>query len=434
LRILIVTRQLGRSYFQGTERYVSTLGAELRSLGHEVRYLAGDPRGLGGSRELGEEVDERESIHGYPTHGWLAVQGLPADALSRWLERVRPDVVHVTNPAHIGIGALEACRRLGLPTVVTAMDFWWICPRSTLLRADDSLCDGSPGWRECMRCIAASVPASGARRAARALAGLSPGLTLAASWLHQARRGTRPADALRWTRRREILVDALNQVDRIVFPSRATCDALRPRLTHQRWSIIPYGLANGWFRRGAPRGAPKPPGELVVGYAGALLPHKAPHLLFDAIRALGWSSTRVRIAGPPADTAYWRILREKARGLRVEFLGLVPSAEMPAFLAGLDVLAVTSVWPENLPFALLEAQAAGVTVVASDGAGIVDQVSERGYLFAPGRSDGLAEALEFARTHPDPGSQGKVRPIREVAAETVDVYRAARRRAEPAGE
>ena len=85
----------------------------------------------------------------------------------------------------------------------------------------------------------------------------------------------------------------------------------------------------------------------------------------------------------------------------VEFLGSVPPGEMPAFLRTLDVLAITSLWPENLPLILLEAQASGVPVVASRLAGVAHQVKDERLLFEPGSAEGLAAALDFVARHPD---------------------------------
>ena len=69
---------------------------------------------------------------------------------------------------------------------------------------------------------------------------------------------------------------------------------------------------------------------------------------------------------------YAERLKSASEGLNVEFVGRLDPEQMPAFLRGLDVLAITSVWPENCPYVVLETQAAGVAVRARlrEGTGI----------------------------------------------------------------
>ena len=46
-------------------------------------------------------------------------------------------------------------KRNGLRVCVTLMDFWYLCPRFTLLRSDGGLCEGPPdGGIGCVSCHA----------------------------------------------------------------------------------------------------------------------------------------------------------------------------------------------------------------------------------------------------------------------------------------
>lgn len=422
MRILFVTMQYGSPYGQGTERYLGTLTVCLRQRGHDVAFLAGDPLGVRGPRRLGEVVDDEERIHAFPSSGWTAVRGLPAQVVGEWLGQYGPDLVHIANPAHVGCGVMEATRALGLPLVVTTMDFWWVCPKATLLRADRSVCDGTPAWSECVRCAALDHP-SGIGKALGRVPKPLAGVTLAAFGVKAAMRGGSVHDVMRWMRRRELLTGCLDTADAVIYPSAATRDTIQPRLNHQRTRLIPYGLSSQWFESVRSVAAvPKPPDELTVGFAGAILPHKAPHLLLTAIRQLGWRETRIRLAGACDDPAYERSLRDAAQGLRVEFLGKVSAEAMPRFLRSLDVLALTSLWPENLPFVMLEAQAAGVPVVGGKLPGIADQVGDPGLLFEPGSATDLARALEYARLHPSLPAQVRVWTADEMTDATEAVY------------
>lgn len=424
MRILLLTMQLGPAYGQGSERYAESLGAALAAAGHDVAYLAGDPRGIEPPRALGAPVDAERRRFAHSARSWFAVMGASPSRMAGFLRRERPDLLHVVNPAHVGVGAMLAARRLGIPVVVTAMDFWWVCPRATLLRGGSDPCHGSPGWRECVRCIASDHRRAGLRALATRPA-LAPAL-LAAWTAGAVRRGGSPLEAVRWLRRRRFLAKCLAGADQVIFPSPATRDAIVPLVGHARWQLVPYGLEERWFAEEArTRSRPRTPESLVLGFAGALQPHKGAHVLLAALHRLGWTRTRVRVAGGSDDLAYQERLRREARGLRAEFAGALSSAELQAFLASLDALVVPSLWRENLPYVLLEAQAARVPVLASSVPGMAAQVGDPARLFTAGSDEDLARALRRFLAEAPRAETPRVASLAEMARATLDVYRRA---------
>jgi glycosyltransferase involved in cell wall biosynthesis len=162
-----------------------------------------------------------------------------------------------------------------------------------------------------------------------------------------------------------------------------------------------------------------------VGFAGTLRPHKGPDLLLEALGHLGWSRTRVRLAGDSDDAAFLAKLGHLGEGLQVEFAGLLAPDAMIEFLRSLDVLVVPSRWAENLPFSLLEAQAAGLPVIASHVPGCAERIGEPGLLFEPGSARDLARALEaFAGGARDPAPP-PVGRAEDMCAATETVYQEA---------
>lgn len=421
--------QYGRGYSQGTERYVSILLRGLRACGHEGLVLGGDPEHRGPSLPLGAPVPGEADVLHYPSRGWMGVEGTAPDALLPLLRREKPDVVHLTNPGHIGIGILDASRRAGIGTVVTIMDYWWLCPKHTLVRFDRGICDAQVHWRDCVSCVANDqsgfVP--------RLLAGvplLGTVLLPTAMFARSRFRGLPRREIGRWKRRQTILREGLNGASAVIFPSRAARGALAHRLDRPRLYSIPYGLEPQWFRDRRP--APDPacgvaPDRLTIGFAGALAPHKGAHLLLEAVRHLGWFTTRIRIAGGGDDPRYLRRLRRLADGLNVEFVGRVPPASMPVILRAVDVLVVPSLWPENLPIVVLEAQASGVPVLASRVEGIVEAISNPAHLFDVGSATGLADCLATWAASPTPTFGAKVFTAKQMTDATMQVYEECRR-------
>jgi len=422
MKILFVTMQYGRGYTQGTERYVATLSECLLQRGHDVSVLAGDPEQRGPAMSLGETVDPEQRILAYPTRGWMSVIGLPPRRLADWLNLHRPDVVHLNTPTHIGAGIILACRSLGIPCVVTAHDYWWICPKGILTKPKGEICDCISSWPTCTRCTAAEHFRPWVRLLSRLPAALSP-ILLALYLIRAATRGMSPSDMLRWLRRRTVLLGCLDAVDQIIFPSKAIAQVIGSRLSHRRWRTIPNGLAERWFENPKPPPAqPKRPDELTIGYAGAWAPHKAPHLLLEAVRHLGWRKTRIRLAGPAGEAGYQQRLRQSAAGLNVEFAGCLPPEQMPAFFRSLDVLAMTSICPENCPYTVLEAQAAGVPVVGCNLAGVANLIGNEKLLFEAGSAESLARTLDLFVRHWQAVKPAKVSSADEMtdATETVD--------------
>ena len=90
----------------------------------------------------------------------------------------------------------------------------------------------------------------------------------------------------------------------------------------------------------------------------------------------------------------------------------VPGTEVPALLAGIDVLLCPSMWFENGPTIALEAMAVGTPVVASRIGNLAEIIEDgiTGRLVAPGDVDGWAQALTAIASSP---------------AQTIDRWRAA---------
>ena len=429
MKVLYATMQYGRGYGQGTERYLSILGDGLRQRGHEAIVLAGDPERRGPPLPPGATVESDPLVLACPSFGRMAVVGGRPEELAGLISRHRPDVVHVTNPAHIGVGVIFAARSLQIPVVVTVMDYWWLCPKHTLRHYQRATCDGRVSWRECARCTTAEHPRPWLRALARTPV-LGDVVLPPALLLGSALKGTPIGELRRWPRRRTILAEALNSASAVIFPSKTGRRLLEPVLRGPRACSIPYGLEPRWFDAGRRRksslnddelGSVDPAG-MTIGYAGALAEHKGVHVLLEAVAGLGWTRTRVRIAGAGADARYAKRLHASAAGLKVEFVGQVASEQMPAFLSELDLLVVPSLWPENLPIAVLEAQAVGVPVLASRVDGIAEMLPRDEDLFERGSAASLGQRLKRWCSNPHAPNDAKVTTADAMVEDTLKVY------------
>jgi phosphatidylinositol alpha-mannosyltransferase len=149
--------------------------------------------------------------------------------------------------------------------------------------------------------------------------------------------------------------------------------------------------------------------ELDVYASGPVTPRQGPTIFFcarheerkgldvllTAVADLG-SDIRVWVAGSGPDTD--RLRRAVQHDSRIEFLGRVTDAEKVARLRGADVFCAPSLHGESFGVVLLEAMAAGTTVVASglDGYRNVATDGVDSLLVPPGDARALAAALKRA--------------------------------------
>jgi len=73
--------------------------------------------------------------------------------LRAFLDDFRPDIFHLVGGYLISGRAIHVARDLGIPTVVSLMDFWFLCRRITALRSDDRLSTLPIQPQACARCL-----------------------------------------------------------------------------------------------------------------------------------------------------------------------------------------------------------------------------------------------------------------------------------------
>lgn len=177
----------------------------------------------------------------------------------------------------------------------------------------------------------------------------------------------------------------------------------RERLRPASITVIPPGVSPRALpdRTQARRSLGIPADANVVGWTGRLHPVKGLDDLFAAVgRLSGWWLV---IAGDGELAPQLPAWATRA-GVAERFVATGEVADVGPILAALDVFAMPSRW-EGVPIALLEAMAAGISVVANRVGGIPELVrdGETGLLVAPGDREGLARAILQARSRPDLG-------------------------------
>jgi GT2 family glycosyltransferase/glycosyltransferase involved in cell wall biosynthesis len=324
-----------------------------------------------------------------------------------------PDVVHVQHLTCLSTGLPAGIAALNVPVVMTLNDYWMICHRGQLFDLNRERCDG-PFDGGCSACLPPGILANpiAIRAGRRARASSIPGLGLVAHHTMKAVERLTPAASTRAATglRLQHLQAAAAHVDLFLAPS-ATLEAwfLRFGVPPVRLRRCTQGINLAPFRQ-----LTRQPSSLLrIGYAGGIIPSKAPHLLLEAVSALDPSSFVVDVLGESSlfhgDDSYSREVALLLTRPFVRRIGAVPHERMPDALAAIDILVVPSVWIENAPFIIREAFAAGVPVVAANLGGMAEMVRHDidGLLFDAGNAAALRAAL--GRIIGEPGLLDRLR-------------------------
>lgn len=403
MRLLYLTHQYFPRHVGGTEVYTHALARRAAAAGFPVAVLTYHESPSGRPADYGVFDQQHEGIAVREVHYNLSVapdparyehdNGFTAELITRELLTFRPDLVHVMHAMKLSGSALGACAALGIPFVVTLCDFWFICPRHTLIKWDGSLCAGPEHRLACVKCLHDThgfVPA--------ALASLPEADML--SEIRRGARGRQRQPAALWRdlrairRRNRYLARELLRARRIIalssFQKRIF---VRNGIPGERIEVIEHGLEVAGLRPGTHRLGTVP----RVTYIGSLVPHKGPHVLLEAVAQIPAAPIECRIYGALPPTAYGSRLQALAgHDARIRFMGEFPPSALGQVLAETDTLAVPSLWYENDPLVVKAALYTGTPVLASRIGSLAEMVTPalNGWLLEPGDAVEWAAALE----------------------------------------
>ena len=175
--------------------------------------------------------------------------------------------------------------------------------------------------------------------------------------------------------------------------------------TPEQYATVYSGIDIETFRNADPVTLPGDGVRLLM--VSRLESGKGFSVLFDAIERLD-GNVHACIAGQgPIESELRAQIRDRGLSEQVHLLGY--RTDVPRVMAASDVLVLPS-FREGTPRAITEAMAAGLPIVATDIAGIPEQVDdgENGYLVEPGDPDALARNLRRLVQNPEkPAEMGR---------------------------
>lgn len=312
------------------------------------------------------------------------------DALDRLIQRFRPDVAHVGHLNHLSTGLIDVLVANRVPIIFTLHDFWLMCPRGQFLQRNFSneqhyeLCSGQENRKCADNCYSMYFSQSG----------------------YEAQETEE--DILYWEtwigrRMRETLA-ILDKVDMFIAPSKYLMNRFSDAFNTltRRLEYLDYGFPTHYL-------TPIENNSTLVerpyrfGYIGTHIPSKGVNLMIEAFEGV-CDEAELLIWGYK-DAQSTRALQIKAEkfGHRVKFLGAYVNQNLAIeVFSKIDCIIVPSIWGENSPLVIHEAQACRLPVITADYGGMSEYVKHdvNGLLFHHRDPESLAHCMRRAAKEP----------------------------------
>ncbi len=401
MKVLLVIHGYPRRYNAGSEVYTQTLAHALADAGCEVAVFTREENAFLPDYHLHTETDPlRADI---PLHlvnharANARFQNHHLDAVfAQVLDAVAPQVVHFGHLNHLSVGLPAVAKSRRVATLFTLHDFWLMCPRGQFLQHGLSsgepwqLCNGQENRKCAVHCYNRFIP------------------------------GVNPASETdywqRWIGERMAQVRrACACVDLFIAPSQH----LLRRHVDEFWLpaekvvFLDYGFAAERY----PRRARRTEEDFVFGYIGRHDPSKGIHLLIAAFSTLADNddsraahdshNARLRIWGRAAGgltAALQRQAETHSRAAsRIEWRTEYRNENIVQEVFNhCDCIVVPSIWDENSPLVIHEAQQCGVPVITAQHGGMGEYVNhgENGLTFKHRDAPSLRQAMRRAVAEP----------------------------------
>lgn len=408
MHIVYLTHQFFPRHIGGVEVYTLGLAKHARKAGHMVTVITYHESTSQNSADFGPHYTTYDDIPVVEIHYNLSTAPHPAqyeydnpfiaNILLHILPKLKPDLVHVMHAMKVSASSLNICNKLGIPLIVTLCDYWFICPRHTLLKWDLSLCNGPSHPLYCVKCV---QELHGFAHSPHMLRDLPP----------IAKRNRYIRGALLKARR----IIALSDFQRKMHSQNG--------IPLDRIEVIRHGLEQFDNEPTVRSHA----GLVRIGYVGSLVEHKGVHVLLQALKQIPNADILCKIYGELSTTAYIERLHEIAgNDKRIEFIGTFAPKQLPDVIAGLDILAAPSLWYENEPLVIKAALRAGIPTICSDIGSLSEMIADgkTGWLVSDVRVETWAAAIQNAiiqlpNLHMQPV---KIKTIEENANEILSIY------------
>ncbi|MDI1354214.1 MAG: glycosyltransferase [bacterium] len=300
---------------------------------------------------------------------------------SNLLNEINPDVAHVGHLNHLSIGFIDVLKSKNIPIAFTLHDFWLMCPRGQFLQRNFGntnhlqLCDKQENTKCATNCYNAYFTGQEDNK--------DSDISFWSTWIGNRMKETK---------------EITNKVDIFIAPS----NYLKARFVKEfgvsetKIQYLDYGFPLHYL---TPTEKKEDTQSFTFGYIGTHIPAKGVNLLIEAFLKLKGKAV-LKIWGWK-DQNNTKTLIDKARvlGLPIEFKGEYVNKNLAdEVFSQVDCIVVPSIWGENSPLVIHEAQACHIPVITANYGGMAEYVEHQvnGLLFEHRDSISLAEQMQWA--------------------------------------
>ncbi|MFT6914783.1 MAG: glycosyltransferase involved in cell wall biosynthesis [Motiliproteus sp.] len=394
MKIVKVIHGYPMLYNAGSEVYSQTICHGLVKRGHEVHVFTREEDSFkpDGAMRYSQDADVPAiTLHlvNNPRHRDRYRLEVIDQRFAQLLDQVKPDIVHIGHLNHLSTSLVFAAKERNIPIVYTLHDYWLMCPRGQFMQmhsADDNLwaaCDGQENRKCASQCYARYF--SGAQEEQE------QDLNYWEDWV---------------ARRMAHIHEVVNQVDLFISPARYLKERYERDfgLPESKSIYLDYG-----FDRSRMAGRKRIPGEpFTFGYIGTHIPAKGVHQLIEAFGKLN-GDAKLRIWGRDRgqDSQALRAIAEALplhKRHCVEWMPEYKNQQIAVdVFSNTDAIVTSSIWVENSPLVIHEAQQARVPVITADTGGMGEYVEHQvnGLLYRHRDVDDLASQMQVLLDDPE---------------------------------
>ena len=299
---------------------------------------------------------------------------------NNFIQRVNPDIAHIGHLNHLSTGFVDILYENQIPIVYTLHDFWLMCPRGQFLQTNFGnsdyyqLCDSQENRKCATNCYNAYF--SGRKDS------LEKEIQNWTDWI-----------GLRMEETRSIC----KKVSLFISPSRYLKERFVKdfSIPDSKILLLDYGFKLERFKKFYNYKVK----TFTFGYIGTHIPAKGVNLLLDAFLKIEEEANLI-IWGRDNEQST-TALKQKAKlsKNKIEFRGEYKNESIAkSVFAEIDCLVVPSIWMENSPLVIHEAQQSRIPVITAGAGGMKEFVADNvnGLLFKHRDINSLREQMKFA--------------------------------------
>jgi len=309
------------------------------------------------------------------------------DVFTSLLKKLQPNIAHIGHLNHLSTGLVDVLNLFKIPIVYTLHDFWLMCPRGQFLtrsignpEGNFQLCTHQNDRKCATDCY--KVYFSGIKE------NEASDIKQWESWVHH---------------RMKEVKRIVSKIDLFIAPSKYLENRFVQDfcITKEKIIYLDYGFPTQYLLPTQKINANEP---YTFGYIGTHIPAKGVNLLIEAFKRLEQPAI-LKIFGREngQSTKALQVMASSSKN-KIEFLGeYINQNLVNDVFSKVDCIVVPSIWGENSPLVIHEAQACKIPVITADFGGMKEYVAHKvnGLLFKHREVESLAEQLNFAVSNPE---------------------------------